>query len=292
MVDINFGWVAPVTGIAEMDYTPLAIVQQAKILPTVAKHFDSLWIFDHFYGFDKPTDPYLECWTTLTWLAARFPSLDIGTIVMGVGYRNPALVAKMGASLQALSDGRLILGIGAGWRGEEYKAYGYPFPKPAVRIKQLEEAVQIIRQMWTETAPSFEGRYYKIEQAYCPPQPDPVPPIMIGGTGEQLMMPLIAREADWWNFGTLTLEDYRRKRDILYEQAQAAGRDPDKIRKTHFKMNSQLPESAEDSARWVDELRSWIEQGVTYFMLDCGHVPSTEPITRFAEEVIAPLNQS
>jgi alkanesulfonate monooxygenase SsuD/methylene tetrahydromethanopterin reductase-like flavin-dependent oxidoreductase (luciferase family) len=289
MTQIRFGWIAPVIGIPESSYVPIMMDQQAHILPVVAEHFDSLWVFDHFYGFDQRTDPYLECWTALTWLAARFPTLQVGTLVMGVGYRNPALVAKMGATLQTLSSGRLILGIGAGWRGEEYAAYGYPFPRAAVRIRQLEEAVQIIRLMWTETAPSFKGRYFEIKEAYCPPPPTPPPPIMIGGGGEQLMLPLIARQADWWNIGFVDVDSYRRKRNILNQNMEAIGRDPAEIVHTYMKQGRPLPASSEDSARWLDELRPLIELGVAYFMLDFGHVNSTESIVRFAEEVMTPL---
>lgn len=291
MSQIKFGWIAPVIGIAETGNVPLVMTQQAEILPAVAEHFDSLWVFDHFYGFGDREASYLENWTTLTWLAAHFPALKVGSIVLGVGYRNPALVAKMAATLQTLSGGRLILGIGAGWRGEEYTAYGYPFPKAPVRIKQLEEAVQLIRLMWTETAPSFEGEYFEIDQAYCPPRPEPPPPIMIGGAGEQLMLPLIARRADWWNVGPTSPEDYRRKRDIVHRHAEAADRDPTGIVQTMMKMDSRLPQSTADSARWLEELRPLIELGLSYFMLDCGHVTATEPIVRFAEEVIGPLNQ-
>lgn len=292
MSQIKFGWAAPVIGVADSGYVPIVMTQQAEILPVVAEHFDSVWVFDHFYGFDQRTDPYLECWTTLTWLAARFPTLRVGTLVMGIGYRNPALLAKMGATLQTLSDGRLILGIGAGWRGEEYTAYGYPFPKASVRVQQLEEAVQIIHLMWAETAPSFKGEYFEIRNAYCPPQPTPPPPIMIGGSGEQLMLPLIARRADWWNIGFVDVNTYRGKRDLLRRHAEAAGRDPEDIVHTFMKQDRPLPTSSEDSARWLDELRPLIELGVTHFMLDFGNVTSTEPIARFAEEVIAPLTKA
>ena len=101
MNHINFGWIVLVSGLPESDGAPLAIAQQEEILPVVAEHFHSLWVFDHFYGFRQPTDAYLESWTALTWLAARFPQVKIGTIVLGVGYRHPPLLAKMSASLQA-----------------------------------------------------------------------------------------------------------------------------------------------------------------------------------------------
>jgi alkanesulfonate monooxygenase SsuD/methylene tetrahydromethanopterin reductase-like flavin-dependent oxidoreductase (luciferase family) len=223
MAQLHFGWLAPVVGVAKSHYVPIVMAQEAEILPVVATHFDSLWVYDHFYGFAEHSDSWLEGWTTLTWLAARFPTVQIGPLVLGVGYRNPALVAKMAATLQVLSGGRLVLGLGAGWREEEYRAYGYPFPKAADRIRQVEEAVQIMRRMWTEPAPTFKGESFVIEQAYCPPLPTPPPPIMIGGQGEQLMLPLIARQADWWNVHLWSMEEvasyvptYQRKRDLVY----------------------------------------------------------------------------
>ncbi len=115
---------------------------------------------------------------------------------------------------------------------------------------------------------------------------------MIGGGGEQLMLPLIARQADWWNIGFVDVATYRRKRDTLNQNAEAVGRDPAEIVHTFMKQGRPLPTSSEDSARWLDELRPLIELGVAYFMLDFGHVNATEPIVRFAEEVITPLKAS
>ena len=122
-----------------------------------------LWIADHFYGFDAKTDPFLEAWTTLTWLAARHERVELVHHVLGHGYRPPALTAKMAATLQVLSGGRFVLGIGAGWREDEYRAYGYDFPKASVRLAQLEEVITICRLMWTQDEPSFEGTYFTID---------------------------------------------------------------------------------------------------------------------------------
>jgi alkanesulfonate monooxygenase SsuD/methylene tetrahydromethanopterin reductase-like flavin-dependent oxidoreductase (luciferase family) len=217
MPHIKFGWAAPIIGAAQGNRsTSIFIDQQAEILPVAAQYFDSVWVFDHFFGVEERSEPFLECWTTLTWLATRFPKLQIGTLVMGVGYRNPALVAKMAATLQTLSGGRLVLGLGAGWYGEEYRAYGYHYPQASARVEQLDEAVEIIRRMWTETAPSYKGIHFEIREAYCLPSPDPPPHIMIGGGGEQLMLPLIARQANWWNIGKIDVQTYERKRNILH----------------------------------------------------------------------------
>ena len=137
--NLTFGWVSPVIGPPESNHEPIVMFQEREILPTAFEHFDCLWLADHFYGFERETDPFLESWTTMTWLAAKFPKVKLCHHVLGQGYRNPALTAKMAATLQTLSGGRFILGIGAGWRGEEFKRYGYEFPSTATRIRQLEE---------------------------------------------------------------------------------------------------------------------------------------------------------
>ncbi len=316
MTRIKFGWAYPSIGIVQSAYLPLAIHQHAQILPTVIEHFDSLWTEDHLFGLDHAEDPVLESyanvedpetgqlitnpraepqlegWTILTWIAARFPNIQLGPLVLSVSYRNPALLAKMAAGLQMLSEGQLIFGIGAGWRVEEYDAYGFDYDKASKRIQQLEEALQIIHLMWTEPAPTFKGKYYEIQEAYCEPRPDPLPPILIGGVGEQLMLPLIARHADWWNVVDVPVEDYRRKRDILFTNAISIERDPAEIVQTYLmEEGTHLPESAQDSQRWIDRLSPFIELGVTHFMIDFWHVESVELIKRFAEEVISPLNQ-
>src|SRR5262245_21015497 len=198
---MKFGWISPAIGPPESGHVPLVIYQDNHIFPQVIHHFDSVWVCDHFYGFDRKTDPFLEGFTALTWLAARYPNVLVGHHVLGVGYRNPALTAKMASTLHELSGGRFVLGIGAGWREEEYHRYGWEFPKASVRIAQLDEAIQLIRCMWTEEAPTFEGKHFQIREAYAPPRPNPVPPVMIGGSGERLMLPLVGRQADWWNTG-------------------------------------------------------------------------------------------
>jgi alkanesulfonate monooxygenase SsuD/methylene tetrahydromethanopterin reductase-like flavin-dependent oxidoreductase (luciferase family) len=289
MPPLKFGWISPVIGPPESNHVPLVMFQEQHILPTALQHFDSVWVCDHFYGFQRRTDPFLEGWTTLTWLAARFPNVMLGHHVLGHGYRNPALTSKMASTLQTLCGGRFILGIGAGWREEEYLAYGYEFPKPSVRIGQLDEAVQLIRRMWTEEAASFSGKYFQIKDAYAPPRPDPVPPILIGGSGEQLTLPLVGRQADMWNTNVSSgLETFQRRKDIIRQSAEKAGRDPASIVLTVTR-EAPLPQNSDDSARWVDELRAWSDAGVGHVLGDFGHVTSTEPVLRFVEEVIKPL---
>jgi alkanesulfonate monooxygenase SsuD/methylene tetrahydromethanopterin reductase-like flavin-dependent oxidoreductase (luciferase family) len=295
METIEFGWFQPARGVPGADETPEVLQQATEILPAVAEHFDSVWVPDHFFAFEDPAATWMECWTLLTWLATRYPRLRVGPIVLGVGYRHPALLAKMAATLQTLSAGRFIMGIGAGWREAEYTAYGYPFPPPAVRIVQLAEAVQIMRLMWTEPRPTFQGQYFQIESAYCAPRPNPPPPIMIGGGGPKLLLPLAGRVADLWDRyhgGTLAeidYADYRQKWEIVRQHAVAAGRDPAAIIQSFTIENATLPESAADSALWLTHLRPLIDLGVRQFILGFGHVTEAAAVRHFAGEVIAPL---
>src|SRR5215212_2482886 len=130
-----------------------------RMVDALSPEFTTLWVSDHMqFG----EDPVMESWTRLTYLAALFPHLKIGHLVLGQGYRNPALLAKMAATLQQLSGGRFILGLGAGWHEEEYRAYGYGFPSPGTRVAQLDEAIQIIRALWTQSPATFHGKHYSI----------------------------------------------------------------------------------------------------------------------------------
>jgi alkanesulfonate monooxygenase SsuD/methylene tetrahydromethanopterin reductase-like flavin-dependent oxidoreductase (luciferase family) len=286
---LKFGWLTPVIGNRWSDHQPIAQYQDQHILPVALPHFDSLWVADHFYGFDEKTDPFLEAWTTLTWLAARHDDVQLVHHVLGVGYRPPALTAKMAATLQVLSGGRFVLGIGAGWREDEYRAYGYEFPKPSVRFAQLEEVVRICRLMWTQESPTFEGEYFRIEGAAAPPLPDPVPPVLIGAAGEKIGLPLVGRIADMWNAPARgTDEDWRRRLGIVHAAAENAGRDPHAI-EVSVTLERALPETDEDCEKLVEELAARAGTGVHQVVMDFGHPRSTEPVLRFAEQVIKPL---
>jgi alkanesulfonate monooxygenase SsuD/methylene tetrahydromethanopterin reductase-like flavin-dependent oxidoreductase (luciferase family) len=285
----SFGWLSPVAGHAGSDYQPIVQYQAERILPQVLPHFDSVWIADHFYGFDREKrEGFLEAWTTLTWLGATFPDVQLCHHVLGHGYRPPALTAKMASTLQVLSGGRFMLCIGGGWREDEYRAYGYEFPTAAVRLRQLEEVVQICRLMWTEEHPTFHGTWFQIEDAAATPRPEVVPPICIGSSGEQIGLPIVGRQADVWNGAFRDDEDWQRKRAIVDRAAVDAGRDPGDI-ESCVTVAGELPDSDEASARWVERLAHLGDLGVTSFVLDFGHPLDPEPGLRFAEQVIAPL---
>ena len=283
---LQFGWLSPVIGNRWSDFEPIVMFQEQHILPTALEHFDSLWIADHFYGFDSPTDPFMEAWTTLTWLAAKFPKVLLCHHVLGQGYRNPALTAKMAATLQVLSGNRFMLGIGAGWREDEYLAYGYEFPRPAERFTQLEDLIHICRKMWTEDSPSFTGKRFSIENAAAPPRPSVVPPICIGAYGEQIGLPLVGRLADVWN-SSLQENEARwiRKRDIMQASAEKSGRDPQSI-EISLTIERSLPNNDAESLQFVEDLARLRELGASHFVMDFGHPQSTEPVLRFVEQVI------
>jgi alkanesulfonate monooxygenase SsuD/methylene tetrahydromethanopterin reductase-like flavin-dependent oxidoreductase (luciferase family) len=263
--------------------------QEERIFPSVLPHFDSVWIADHFYGFDdQKQEGFLEAWTTLTWIAARFPEVMLCHHVLGHGYRSPALTAKMAATLQVLSGGRLMLGIGAGWREEEYLAYGYDFPSSSVRLHQLEEVIQICRLMWTEAHPTFLGTYFQIDDAVATPRPDVIPPICIGSSGDKIGLPIVGRHADMWNTFYPGSDVWKRKRDIIDVAAVAAGRDPAAI-ESCVTMGGELPDSDAASEKWLERLIRLNELGISHFVMDFGHPLHAEPALRFVEQVIAPI---
>jgi alkanesulfonate monooxygenase SsuD/methylene tetrahydromethanopterin reductase-like flavin-dependent oxidoreductase (luciferase family) len=177
--------------------------------------FDSVWMDDHFWpwaSWQAPETPYLECATTMAYLAGAFPKLKYASSVFCQSYRNPGLLAKMVATMQTLTKGNMIFGIGAGWMEREYHAYHIDFPKPSVRLAQLQETLDIVKLLWTQTPASYSGKYYKLTNAYCEPKPNPIPPILIGGGGEQLTLKVVAKYADWWNFRGDSLQNPSHRR--------------------------------------------------------------------------------
>jgi F420-dependent oxidoreductase-like protein len=193
--------------------------------------YDTAWNFDHFFPIlSDPTGPCLEGWVSLTALAAETSRVQLGTLVTGNTYRNPALLAKMAATLDHTCNGRLIMGVGAGWFEMEHKAYDIDFYTVGERIRRLDEACEIINRLFTEKQVTFEGRYYTIKDAYCEPKPvqQPRPKMMIGGSGEKLMLRVVAKHADIWNtFGSP--EVFRHKINVLGEHCAAVGRNLDDI---------------------------------------------------------------
>jgi F420-dependent oxidoreductase-like protein len=236
---MKFGLQHPVFNFDYRNLDTSQIVDSLKNLVTRAeiRGFDSFWVMDHFHQIPfvgKPEEPMLESWTTISVLAGITTKIKLGTLMTGIIYRHPSILAKIGATLDVLSKGRLFIGIGAAWNEEESAAYGIPFPSTKERFSRLEEAIQIIRKMWTEEpSASFNGQYYQIKNAFCNPKPiqKPSPPIMVGGSGERQTLRIVAKYADACNlFGSA--ETVKRKLSILKEHCRSVGRDYDSILKT------------------------------------------------------------
>lgn len=191
--------------------------------------FHSLWAYDHLDDYPSPDQPeVLEVFTLLGLLAGWTERIRLGSLVLCDGYRNPALTAKMAATLDVLSGGRLELGYGAGWHESETRAYGYPFPSAATRIAAMEEGLTIIRGLWSGEPTTVAGVHHRVAAAKCRPRPlqRPHPPITIGGGGEKLLLRAVARHADVWNYFPIPLPAYEHKRAVLHAHCAAVGRDP------------------------------------------------------------------
>jgi len=194
--------------------------------------FHSVWFNDHLYAIPMPQLPILEAWTALAAVGALTKRVELGTLVTPVGFRNPALLAKMAATLDVITGGRVIVGLGSGWFQSEFTGYGMPFPPLKQRLEQLDETATILKRLWTEAQPTFEGRHYRLDATYCEPKPvrRPHPPILIGGGGEKVLLRLAARHADIWNNLAINQDGLAAKIGKLHEHCAAIGRDPAEIR--------------------------------------------------------------
>ena len=211
------------------------VVQNAQAAERAG--FDLVTVMDHFYqigGVGPETDPMLEAYTALAALAAGTSRVMLGTLVTGVTYRNPALLAKMATTLDIISKGRAVMGIGAAWHEAEHAGYGFAFPPVRERMDRLDEALTIIKRMFREERPSFQGRYYRIERALNSPRPIQPggPKILIGGGGEKRTLRLLARHGDIGHWFGGNLEVLRRKKQIFERHCEAEGRDPSTVRLT------------------------------------------------------------
>jgi len=234
-----------------------AVVDQAKSAEDWG--FESLWVMDHFYqlpALGGPSQPMLESYTLLGGLAARTHRIRLGTMVTGVTYRNPALLAKIVTTLDVISTGRAMLGIGAAWYDVEHEGLGVEFPPVGERMDRLEEAVQICRAMFRDDVVTFEGRYYSVHEARNLPRPVQPggPPILIGGSGEKRTLRLVAQYADYCNiFGDVAAIAHKLR--ILHEHCEAVGRDPASITVSRLS-TLVITDSAEETAATWEFLRS------------------------------------
>ena len=228
--------------------------------------FDLVTVMDHFYqirGVGPEEAPMMEAYTTLGALAARTTRVKLGVMVTGVTYRNPAMLAKLVTTLDVISKGRAVLGLGGAWNEDEHRGYGFEFPEVPERLNRLDEALQICRLMFTEDRPSFEGRYYRIERALNVPRPIQPggPPILIGGAGERRTLRLLAKYGDMGNwFGGL--DELKHKRQVFLEHCEVVGRDPSEVRLTVM-APVVLAKTAEEGQRIVEGLLPERRVGLT-----------------------------
>src|ERR1051326_7747892 len=241
------GWrmdLAGITDPAEGYETMARVAQEAEALG-----FHSIWLYDHFHTIPEPSQEMtFECWTSIAALARDTKRVRVGQIVTCNSYRNPALLAKMASTVDALSHGRLDLGIGAGWYEHEYRAYGYSYPETAERLKRLREAVQIILAMWTQEEASFEGTYYQVKGAINQPKGVQRPhiPLLIGGGGEKVTLRLVAQYWDACNVGG-DIATIKHKFAVLKQHCDELGRDYNSIRRTTLIDDCAIAETEEDA---------------------------------------------
>jgi F420-dependent oxidoreductase-like protein len=211
------------------------VVEQARAAEIAG--FDLVTVMDHLYqiaGIGGPEEPMLEGWLTLAAIARETSRVRLGTLVTGVTYRNPALLAKEATTLDVISNGRAILGLGAAWNDVEHEGYGFEFPPVGQRMDRLDEALAIIKAMFTEDRPSFHGEHYSIERALNVPRPiQPTgPKILVGGGGEQRTLRIAAKYADMTHWFSIGLDALKHKNEVLERYCEEIGRDPSTIERT------------------------------------------------------------
>jgi len=306
MTQVQFGLALPISNPNLSQEVFLTKIRAG--LDTIVGHFDSVWLSDHLqFG----TSPLFEGWTMLAYLAALHPELRYGHLVLCQLFRNPALLAKMAATFQYLSQGRFILGIGAGWVQEEAKAYHLPFPSAGQRVSELEEQLQIIHKLWREERVTFEGTYHQVHNASCLPHPEPLPPMLIAGF-QPRMMRLVARYADWWNTGAGidTLEKAAAQMKALDAACEQVGRDPKTLRRTVMVSCYCAPtgqgvkadmaklrrpfglDIVGTPAQVVEQFQSFQEIGFDYYMIAARDFPhNLTTLELLSHEVLPALNK-
>ncbi len=281
--------------------------------------YDSLWLYDHFlyeggYPGHPVPEPVMECFTTLGAIAAITRRVRLGQLVLGIPYRNPALTAKMATTLDLISNGRTILGIGAGWHQREHEGYGWgKWEEVGVRMRRLEEATQVVLKLWTERPASFEGEFYRLENVMEHPAPvqQPHPPIMIGGSGEKVTLRLVAQYAQFCNVGG-DAEQVGRLFGVLREHCERIGRPYDQITKSAYTMvligrdERDVAEKRERLADYVprrgwvvgtpqqlvDELAKFARAGCQHLIFRMPDWTDVEAVQMFADEVIPALKDA
>jgi F420-dependent oxidoreductase-like protein len=249
---------------------------------------------DHFFQMENlglADDPFLEGYTSLGFLAGQTTKIDLALLVTGVTYRYPGVLAKAVTTLDVLSQGRSMLGLGAAWYDREHIALGIPYPPLGTRFEMLEETLQICRQMWSEDDGPYNGKHYHLAETICAPQPIRRPQILIGGDGEKKTLRLVAKYADIWNSTATDVDELKHKIDVLNRHCEAVGRDPGAIRRT---AGGLLPvDPFEDTDGYLKTVERYAELGIQ--MINVGPLPGNpDPvgfIRRYADELIPRITE-
>jgi F420-dependent oxidoreductase-like protein len=277
--------------------TPPQQVSYSDLLQTWqevdALGFDSAFVFDHFMPISSdPTGPCLEGWTLLSALAAQTKRVRVGVLVTGNTYRNPAILAKMAATVDHVSQGRLILGIGAGWFESEHAAYGIPFSTVGGRARQLGEALEVIKLLFTQEKSTYAGKHYQLKDAPFQPKPvqKPYPPILIGGQGQKLILPVVARYANIWHLRVQETdpESIKKLCTTFDDICRKIGRDPAEIEKAVSLRSAQLAGTTEELRGRIQAL---VEVGIHHFTIALSPA-DRKHLSRFATEVMPTFRET
>jgi len=284
-------------GIHFIDFLPGDAAQLAPALLSTATAAEDIGatmftLADHFFQMEsvgRAEDPFLEGYTSLGYLAGRTTNITLALLVTGVTYRHPGLLAKTVTTLDVLSQGRSMFGIGAAWYEREHLALGVPYPPLRDRFEMLEETLQICQQMWSDNDGPYDGKHYQLAETICQPQPVRRPPILIGGGGERKTLRLVAQYADVWNSTDSEIDVLTHKIDVLTRHCETVGRDVAEIRKTV----GFFEDPFENLDEYLRKLERFSELGID--MINTGPVPGTpDPagfVKRFGDEVMPKLSE-
>ena len=249
---------------------------------------ESAWVFDHMIPLSDPRDnPNLEAWTLLAGLAEATQNIDIGPMVTGITYRNPSMLLKEVTTVDHISNGRALLGVGAAWFQGEHEMFGFDYPRDGQRVSMLEEAIQIFKMLQSQDRSTFEGEYYQVKDAIFEPKPVRNPmPLVIGGSKPR-MLGIIARHADWWDNNFSDPEEYKARLERVDSVCAEIGRDPAEIRRSTTRGETYLVDNNQDEI--VEDLQSLRDLGITDFLF---HVPKDMNVLRdFVENTVPALRE-
>jgi F420-dependent oxidoreductase-like protein len=284
-------------GIHFIDFLPGDATQLTPALLSTATAAEDIGatmftLADHFFQMEsvgRAEDPFLEGYTSLGYLAGRTTNITLALMVTGVTYRHPGLLAKTVTTLDVLSQGRSMFGIGAAWYEREHLALGVPYPPLRDRFEMLEETLQICQQMWSDDDGAYDGKHYQLAETICQPQPIRRPPVLIGGGGEKKTLRLVAQYADVWNSTDSEIDVLTHKIDVLTRHCDTVGRDVAEIRKTV----GIIEDPFENLDGYLRKLERFSELGVD--MIITGPVPGTSDpagfVQRCGDEVMPKLSE-